>query len=38
VNQYIDFLRELYSMSTKISNWRFVALWLLGLIYVIRWW
>jgi len=38
VTDFIKAFHEIWHMSKKISTGRFLAIWLLGLIYVIRWW
>jgi len=38
VADFIKTVYEILHMSKKISTERFLAIWLLGLIYAIRWW
>jgi len=45
LKQYIEIAREILIMSSKLSNWRFTGLWLIGfmlavgkVIHWLRWW
>jgi len=37
LKKYIGIVREIRIMATKLSTWRFAALWLLGLIAASAW-